>query len=225
MFKVNIYLAGDSTVETYPEERYPRMGWGQVLPNYFNEDVYIENHSVGGRSSKSFIEEHRLDKIKEKISEGDYLFIQFGHNDSKTDERKTEPFSTYKQYLSQYIELAESKNAHPVLFTSVVRRKFDENGKVINTHGDYPKAMRELAKEKNVPLIDLCKKTTDLYNEIGPEEAMKLHMIFDNSAYKNYGEGCFDNTHFCEYGANVLAKFVVEGIKELNLPIKDYLKK
>lgn len=223
MSKINIYLAGDSTVETYPEERYPRMGWGQVLPNYFSNDVYIENHSVGGRSSKSFIDEGRLEAIDKKIADGDYLFIQFGHNDSKPDERYTEPFSTYKEYLAKYIDVAQKHNANPVLFTSVVRRKFDDNGKLINSHGDYPSAMRELAKERNVPLIDLCKKTTELYNKIGPTEAMKLHMIFDNSAYKNYGEGCFDNTHFCEYGANVLAKFVVEGIKELNLDIAKYI--
>jgi len=225
MAKVNIYLAGDSTVQTYSALRYPRMGWGQVLPNYFTNDVYIENHSEGGRSSKSFIEEGRLQKIDEKISKGDYLFIQFGHNDSKPDElRRTEPFSSYKEYLMKYIETARKHGAYPILFTSVVRRSFDDNGNVLNTHGAYPAAMRELAKEQNVPLIDLCAKTTELYNRLGPDGTIKLHMIFDNSAYKNYGEGCFDNTHFCEYGAAVLAKLVVEGIKEINLEIKKYLR-
>lgn len=225
MKKIHIYLAGDSTVETYPKERYPRKGWGQVLPDYFSENVQIENYSAGGRSSKSFINEGRLLKIEEKISEGDYLFIQFGHNDSKPDnERHTEPFSTYKEYLMKYIQIAEKHKAYSVLVTSPVRRKFDNNKKVINTHGDYPDAMRELASEKNIPLIDLCRKTTELYNEIGPEEAMKLHMIFDNSAYKNYGEGCFDNTHFQEYGADILAKFIVQGIRETGLELQNYLK-
>ncbi len=220
---VTVYIAGDSIAESYPKEKYPRMGWGQVLQNYFNDNICVENYAIGGRSSKSFIEEGRLKNISDNIKKGDYLFIQFGHNDEKTDQRHTEPYTTYKFYLNEYVKTALEKGAYPVLFTSAVRRIFDEKGFLVNTHGDYPEAVREFAEEKNVPLIDLCRKTTELYNKIGEHGSVKMHMIFDNRAYENYAEGCFDNTHFCEYGARVLADFIAEGIRELDLKLKKYL--
>lgn len=221
--KINIYIAGDSTAETYPENRYPRAGWGQMLSKYFNDNVIIKNYSLGGRSSKSFIKEGHLENIEKVIKEGDYLFIQFAHNDEKTDERHTQPNTTYKQYLKKYVKLAMENNAVPILFTPPVRRKFDKNGNLIDTHGDYPNAVIELSKELNVNYVDLFQKTKKLYMEIGEKESLKMHMIFDNNAYSNYPEGVYDNTHFCEYGANVLAQFIVDSIKEKNIELDKYL--
>lgn len=213
-----VYLAGDSTVETYSADVYPRMGWGQVIFDYFDDKIIFENHAVGGRSSKSFINEGRLKNIENKIKNGDYLFIQFCHNDSKTDEeRYTEPYTTYKEYLNVYINTAREKGATPILLTGPVRRRFNERGELIPTHGNYPDAMRELAYEKNVNLIDLNNETKNIYKQLGSEGTIKYHMIFDNTVYKNYNQGCFDNTHFCETGARMLAELVVDGIKKCKI--------
>lgn len=156
MTYINIFLAGDSTVSIYDSSVAPRTGWGQVLGDYMNKKVLVQNQATSGRSSKSFIDEGRLRKISDLIEKGDYLFIQFGHNDNKPDkERHTEPFSSYKRYLKKYIQHARNKQAVPVLITPVQRRSFDENNIFKETHGDYPLAMRQLAKQYEVPLIDL----------------------------------------------------------------------
>ncbi|MDG0792159.1 rhamnogalacturonan acetylesterase [Cohnella ginsengisoli] len=147
----------------YGEDLYPRQGWGQALQALFDDRVVVVNEAASGRSAKSFIDEGRLDRILDRIRTGDYLFIQFGHNDQKPDEeRHTEPFSTYLSYLARYIDGARLKGAIPVLFTPVQRRSFDEEGAFADTNGDYPKAVRTLSASKNVPLIDLARTTKAL---------------------------------------------------------------
>lgn len=226
MSNFNIFLTGDSTVSNYDSSVAPRTGWGQVLSDYIMEEVLIHNHASSGRSSKSFIDEGRLDEIANLIQMDDYLFIQFGHNDEKTDkERHTEPFSSFKDYLNQYIQLAKNKQAFPVLITPVQRRSFDENGNFEETHGNYPIAIKQLAQHHEVPLIDLTTSSRILYEKLGPEESKKLFLWFEPGENDNYPEGVQDDTHFSEYGANEIVKLVIKGIRDIKLPLIDSLNK
>lgn len=155
-----LFLAGDSTVADQPAASFPYVGWGQMFPMYVNERAAVANYALSGRSSKSFIREGVLDQIWSRIKRDDYLLIQFGHNDQKPDEeRRTEPFTTYKETLKLYIDGARSRTAHPILITSVHRRHFREDGTLRDTHGDYLTAVRELAAETDVPLVDLASRS------------------------------------------------------------------
>ncbi|ADQ45141.1 lipolytic protein G-D-S-L family [Caldicellulosiruptor kronotskyensis 2002] len=219
-----IYLAGDSTV--CDQENLPYAGWGQAFGCFFKKGVSISNHAYSGRSSKSFIEEGRLEQILQTIKEGDYLFIQFGHNDQKDDKRYTEANTTYKIMLKVYIDEARKRGAVPVLVTPVARRHFDENGKIAGSglHFDYPKAMRELAEEENVFLIDLLQMSSQLYEKLGVEESKKLFVYAKPGEYPQFPEGIEDNTHFNMYGACEIARLVVEGIKKVDLKLREYLR-
>ena len=189
-----------------------------MLPVFFKHDVAVANHAKGGRSSKSFISEGRLAPIKEELKEGDFLFIQFGHNDEKWDEvRHTEPADTYPEQLRLYIEAARSKKATPVLVTSVHRRFFDPTGKLKNSHGDYLEAVRQLAMEEQAPLIDLAEKSKALFEEAGPEGTKSIFFWGQPGEWMNHATGVKDNTHFQERGSLRIAELVVEGIRENNL--------
>lgn len=220
-----IFLAGDSTVTD--QDTFPYAGWGQMLPMYFNADVALVNEAYSGRSSKSFLAEGRLQPILDSIKPNDYLFIQFGHNDEKPDEeRATDPFTTYKQYLNVYIQEARSRGAQPVLITPVQRRKFNESGHIIDTHGDYIVAMKELAEEQQVPLIDLAAKSKKLYEQLGDEPSKALFMWAFPGEFVSFPEGAKDDTHFQEIGGIRIAGLVAEGIRELDLePLQMYLRK
>lgn len=216
--QITLFLAGDSTVTDSSEDGFPFCGWGQMLPVFFKHDVAVANHAVGGRSSKSFITEGRLDAILEELKEGDYLFIQFGHNDQKPDEaRYTDPGTTYPEHLRKYIEAARSRKATPVLITSVQRRYFDAAGKLKDTHGAYLEAVRKLAGEEGVPLIDLADKSKRLFEELGPEGTKSVFLWGAPGEWMNHSGGIQDNTHFQERGGLRIAELVVEGIRENNL--------
>ncbi|WP_346208095.1 rhamnogalacturonan acetylesterase [Caldifermentibacillus hisashii] len=211
---VQIFIAGDSTVADCPPGEEPRAGWGQLLKNFFTNNVEIHNYAIGGRSSKSFIEEGKLDQILEKIGANDYLFIQFGHNDQKDDHRKTEPYFSYQNYLKIYIDEAKKRKAIPVLITPMHRRTFDENGIIINSLGDYPLAMIQLAKKEKVPCINLWSKSKELYEFLGPEDSKKLFIWLKVGENPNYPKGCQDNTHFRYEGAEAMCKLITNEIKE-----------
>lgn len=217
--QITLFLAGDSTVTDADDETgFPFSGWGQMLQFYFKHDVAVANHAVGGRSSKSFIQEGRLEAIMEDIREGDYLFIQFGHNDQKWDEeRHTDPLTAYPAYLRQYIAGARSKKAVPVLITSVHRRYFEESGKLMDTHGAYLEAVRQLAEEEEVPLIDLAEKSRHLFEAAGPEGTQAIFLWGAPGEWMNNPGGLCDNTHFQERGSLRIAELVVQGIRELGL--------
>lgn len=217
--QITLYLTGDSTVSNYTEARAPRAGWGQMLPKLLAPSIQVVNAAASGRSTKSFINEGRLTKVDERIGTGDYLFIQFGHNDEKSDEaRHTEPYTTFKENLKQYINTARSHQAHPVLVTPVQRRSFNEAGEFMDTHGEYPSAMKQLAAELNVPLIDLASKSRALLESLGPEPSKKLFLWLMPGEHPNYPDGEQDDTHFSEYGALEMAKLIREGCRELGLP-------
>jgi len=221
---VRIFIAGDSTAATYPQEQEPMAGWGQMIGRLFGPEVEVVNEARCGRSSKSFIAEGHLQRIEEAIGAGDYLMIQFGHNDQKPDEeRHTEPETTYPEHLARYIELAVAKNAQPVLLTSVERRHFDEAGELTPSHGAYPDAMRKLARERGVPLLDLCPRTQELYRSLGPENSKRLFVWLKPNEHPNYPDGVQDDTHFNEDGAAQVAALVAEEIRKSDLPLKEYL--
>jgi lysophospholipase L1-like esterase len=212
------FLAGDSTMSHYNASEAPRAGWGQMLGSHLSGEVEVRNAAASGRSSKSFIDEGRLAKIEQEIGGGDYLLIQFGHNDEIDDEKRhTEPFSTYQTCLNQYIEAARSKRAFPVLITPVQRRKFGEEGKLVDTHGSYPSAMKMLAEEQRVPLIDLTLSSKELLEQLGPESSKKLFLWLEKGEHTNYLDGIQDDTHFSEYGAGEIAKLIVKGLDKAGL--------
>jgi xylan 1,4-beta-xylosidase len=219
-----VFIAGDSTVRNHDHTNPTRFGWGQKLNEFFSSEIKVINEAVPGRSSKSFKDEERLLPIKNRIKANDYFLIQFGHNDEKPDAaRRTESYTTYKAYLKEYIEVARTNGAYPVLLTSVNRRHFNDHGELVDTHGEYPKAMRELAKEMNVPLIDLEAKTWKLYESLGDDESKKLFFWLNPGESPDYPDGVEDNTHFNAYGAKIIAGLVAEGIQEVGLPLGKYL--
>ncbi|WHY69923.1 rhamnogalacturonan acetylesterase [Neobacillus sp. SuZ13] len=225
---ITVYLAGDSTVSDYSCSFAPRAGWGQFIHRYFDNTIVVRNAATPGRSSKSFIAEGRLESILKQIKKGDYLLIQFGHNDEKMykPSRYTEPYTTYKSYLKQYIDGARAKQAIPVLVTPVERRSFTDDGRARNSHGEYPRAMKELGLEEHVPVIDLTAKSRVLFQELGPDRTKDVFLWLDPGENKNYPKGVQDNTHFQVAGAKEIARLVVEGIKESNMvTLQDRLKK
>lgn len=205
-----VFLVGDSTVTD--QTREPGASWGQMLPRWFRPDVAIANHAESGETLKSFITGLRLAKVLSQIRRGDYLFIQFGHNDEKESWPQTyaEARSTYQAYLRVYVAEARLRGAVPVLVTPVQRRQFNLAGKIINSHGDYPAAVREVAGELGVPLIDLSAASTVLYEALGPAKAP---LAFNGVDPKR------DPTHHNNYGGYQLAKCVVQAIRELKLPL------
>nr|WP_263328630.1 rhamnogalacturonan acetylesterase [Neobacillus sp. Marseille-Q6967] len=223
---ITIYLAGDSTVSNYPRKYKPRTGWGEVLGERFDGDIVIKNAASPGRSSKSFIQEGRLRLILNQIQPGDYLFIQFGHNDEKKHKPAlyTEPSTTYKSYLKQYIEGARKKRAIPVLVTPVERWRFSQKGNLQSSHGHYPEAMKELGKEEKVPVIDLTSMSSSLFQELGPEKTKEFFLWLNEGEHPNYPNGVKDGTHFQESGAKEIARLVAEGVRELHLPLSRHLK-
>ncbi|HEX9615741.1 MAG TPA: rhamnogalacturonan acetylesterase [Bacteroidota bacterium] len=224
---ITVYLAGDSTMAEKQAKQRPETGWGERLQQYFDaETVHVENHAKGGRSTRTFIEEGRWQAIIDSLKEGDFVFIQFGHNDqAKTKvERYTSP-EDYRTNLIRFVGDVRLKKGHPVLMTPVMRRRFNEQGKFYDTHGVYPEIVREVARDQNVPLIDMHRKTEALIKTLGEQESMKLFVHLKPNEHPNYPEGKEDNTHYSEYGAEETAKLAVEGIKELELPLAAFIKK
>lgn len=211
---LTVYLAGDSTMQTYPAKDAPRQGWGARLGRYFDASrVTVSNHAVSGRSSRSFIEEGRLDRIFEALRPGDYLLVQFGHNDQKTDHRHTDAATTYKEYLSRYVDGARRRGAVPVLVTPVGRRTIDSAGAFVNDLAEYADAMRELAAARHVPLVDLNAASLALYRAEGAEGTKALFLWTAPGRYPAYPDGVEDNSHFQETGAERIAGLVAEALR------------
>lgn len=214
-----IYLTGDSTVVDAQYE--PWASWGQMLPYFFvPNEVVIANYAESGETLKAFEDRHRIDKIWNKIKKGDYLLIQFGHNDQKAGNSMK---SGYRKRLKEWISKARESGAVPVLVTSMNRRVFDKNNKIVNTLDDFPDAMREIANEEKVDLIDLNAMSKTLFEAMGPEAAKKAFVHYPANAYPNQPTALADDTHFNTYGAYELAQCVVKSIVDQNLPLKKYI--
>lgn len=214
-----IFVIGDSTACEYDSNRYPRTGWAMVLGSFLSTDSFtVVNKALSGRSSKSYYtDDNGWSTVKDAMSEGDFLFIQFGHNDSKTDEeRYTDPYTTFQDYLTYYIEGAREKRAIPVLLTPIHRNKWSGT-RINDSHGDYPPATRALATELDVPLIDLHNKTEELFESLGQEYVnYNIFMNLDAGVYSNYTDGNEDNTHLQIYGAYKVCELVLDAIDELS---------
>ncbi len=223
--QVRIFLIGDSTMSNKAIIGNPERGWGMALPLFFPGNVTVENHARNGRSTKSFIAEGRWAAVFEKLKPGDYVFIQFGHNDEKKTDtsRYTDPRTDYKANLLQFVNDTRSKGAMPVLLTPVARRHFDKNGDLELTHGEYPVVVRGLAAEQKVPLIDVEKTSMKLLAKSGVEGSKKLYDWFRPNLFSAVRDGKKDDTHFNFLGAIKIAALVAEGIKELNLPLAKFL--
>ena len=207
-----IYIIGDSTVE---DNQPPFRGWGWALPQFVREGVRVKNHALSGRSSRSFRAEGLFEPVEQALGEGDLLLIQFGHNDEKDDERHTDPDTTYPEQLWRYCEFALSRGAQPVLITPVCRRFFGGDGSLFYTHGEYPRAIRRLAAEKNIPLVDLKAASRALYISLGPEKTAELFVRLVPGEQPDFPDGHDDKTHFNAHGAQVIAALVADGLRAL----------
>jgi lysophospholipase L1-like esterase len=213
-----IYLAGDSTVvDQYYE---PWAAWGQMLPRFFLPGIVVANHAESGETTKSFVGEHRLAKIMTTMKPGDYLFIQFAHNDMKPG---AVSLDDYKKLLIDYIAQTRAKGATPVLVTPMNRRTFDDAGKITNSFGPYPDAVREVAAEQKTALIDLNAMSRTLFEAMGPEGTLHAFMHYPENSFPGQTAAIADDTHFNSYGAYELARCIVHGIREANLPLTKFL--
>ena len=226
--KTTIYTIGDSTMANKKDpERNPEHGWAQVLQPFFKDSFVIENKAVNGRSTKSFINEKRWDSIYKKLKKGDYVFIEFGHNDEKIEDstRYTNPHTSYRYNLIRFVKESREKGAMPILLTSIARRNFNEKGVLVPTHGDYPLTTRLVAQEYKVPFIDLEYYTELLEQSYGPEKSKQLHLHFKAGENAYYDKDKADDTHLSLKGATAIAQIVVNQIKESTDPSLDKLKK
>ncbi len=231
---ITIFMIGDSTManKDISNDKQER-GWGMMLCNYFDDDIIVDNHAMNGRSSKSFIAEGRWDAVLKKIKPGDYVIIQFGHNDEKKDEaRHTEPGTTFDDNLRKFVRDTRRKGGIPVLMNSVVRRNFSgsktavadddlrdnsskelsEGDTLIDTHGAYLVSPRRVAKEMGVAFVDANKITHDLEQGLGREGSKKLHMIFAPGEHPSVPSGSQDNTHYSVYGGNKVAALLADAM-------------
>lgn len=223
--KIRVFLAGDSTMSVKEVKAYPETGWGMPFVHFFDSSVTIDNRAKNGRSTKTFISEGLWDKLIKDVREGDFVFIQFGHNDESKE--KTERYTTPEQYrinLARFVLETRAKKATPILLTPVSRRRF-KNGIANESHEEYSKLVRELASKLNVHFIDLDEKSRALYQKYG-EEASKLFFLqLQPGEHPNYPEGKNDNTHFNELGARMIAQIVLQELTKLDLALVQHVVK
>ena len=215
--KIRVWLIGDSTMSKKDTRAYPEAGWGMPFSYFFDSGVVVDNRAKNGRSTRTFIAEGLWKPVLEEMSEGDYVLIQFGHNDEVSTKAS---FSTEEQFqanLSRYVRESRSKKAFPVLITPVARRKFDSAGRIQGTHDRYSELVRQVAAREKVDLIDLDKKSQELLQSMGPENSRYLFNHLEPGEHPNYPDGKKDDTHFNELGARKIAQIVLSEIRRLNL--------
>lgn len=220
--KIKVWLIGDSTMSIKEVKAYPETGWGMPFTNFFDSTVIIDNRAKNGRSTRTFISENLWQPVAADLKEGDYVFIQFGHNDQSKE--KTDRYTTPEQYknnLRKFIKESRDKKAIPVLLSPVSRRYFDSTGRIRETHGIYSKLVEEVASELKVPFIDLDTRSRELYQKLGPEVSKLLFLQLEPNEHPNYPEGKNDNTHFNELGARKIAQIVLAEIVTLKLGLAD----
>ena len=204
---------------------YPETGWGMPFAHFFDSAVIVDNRAKNGRSTRTFISENLWQPVADNLQEGDYVFIQFGHNDESKE--KNDRYATPEQYktnLIKFITETRSKKAFPVLLTPVSRRYFDSTGRIRETHIIYSKLAEEVAVQYKVPFIDADTKSRELYQKLGPEYSKLLFLQLEPGEHPNYPEGRNDNTHFNELGARKIAQIVLAGIKTLKLDLSNHIR-
>lgn len=217
-----VFLCGNSTVVDQDNE--PWGSWGQMIPRFFSEKVAIANYAESGEASNTFLAARRFDKALTQMKAGDWVFVEFGHNDEKQKGKGKGPWESYYQSLKTYIVQARAKGAHIVFVTPTQRRSFGDDGKIQDTHGEYPLAMRTLAAEEGVPVIELTEMTRTLYETLGVEGSKCAFVHYPANTYPGQTQALEDNTHFNPYGAYQIAKCVLQGMKDLKLGIAREIK-
>ena len=213
--KITIWLCGDSTMSVKDKRAYPETGWGMPFVYFWDSTVTVENLAKNGRSTSSFRNEGIWKNVLDGAKEGDYVFIQFGHNDEVPTKKTYTTEAEFKNNLKQYVSEARGKKATPILLSPMARRSFDStSGKIKGTHDVYAQIMRDVAKEENVVLFDMDKKTQALYQQMGVENSKLLFNHLKPGEHPNYPDGKEDNTHFSELGARLVAQLVLQEIKK-----------
>ncbi len=222
---IRVYLIGDSTMSKKEIKAYPETGWGMPFSIFFDSTIIVDNRAINGRSTKSFIAENRWQPVVDNLQEGDYVFIQFGHNDEVPTKATYTTPEAFTANLIKYITDTKNKKAIPVLITPVARRNFDSAGHIIGTHEAYSQLVRSVANEYKVPLVDLDRKSQRFLQQYGVEKSKLLFNWLDADEHPNYPKGNQDNTHFNELGARRMAEIVLLSIKELHLELAERIVK
>lgn len=206
---MKLFIAGDSTASIKLDNKRPESGWGEYLHTFVSPNLEIKNYAVNARSTKSYIAEGRLFQIETEISEGDYLLVQFGHNDSKDDkDRFTEPYKDYMDNLERFAVVATNNHATPIFISSITRRKFIDGKLDKHALGDYPNAMKTFCKTYNYPFIDMFSISQKIVSDLGEEGSKPLYNHLLEGEHINYPEGKIDDTHFSPYGAKLFASLI-----------------
>ncbi|MFN4365725.1 rhamnogalacturonan acetylesterase [Chryseobacterium hispalense] len=225
--KPTLFLIGDSTMANKENpDKNPEHGWGQVLDQFFTTGIEIQNHAMNGRSSKSFRTEGRWNTIEKQLKKGDFVIIQFGHNDQKVKDstKFTNPYTQYRANLERYVKEARAKGAIPILMTSIVRRNFNENGVLVDTHKEYPLIVRLVADDLHVPFVDMQLLTEQLEVSYGPENSKKLHLHYKEGEEPYYPKGKDDDTHLSKQGADLVAQLAVNSLKSMKTGLEKFIK-
>jgi len=211
---ITIYMAGDSTMAIKETRAYPETGWGMPFTWFWDSTVTVVNRAKNGRSTKTFVSEGLWKSIIDEAKPGDYILIQFGHNDESVDKKERySPPDSFKRNLTRFISDARSRKAIPILLTPVGRRKFDSSGRIMETHFVYSQLTREVAAEQKIEIIDLDRRSQQLYQDFGPEASKLLFLQLKRGEHPNYPDGKEDNTHFNELGARLVAQLVLEDLR------------
>ena len=220
---ITVWLAGDSTMAQKQPDKRPETGWGEALqPCFDSSQVRIANRAMNGRSTRSFVAEGRWKAIVDSMKPGDWVFIQFGHNDEKAGTANYSSPDDYRRNLLRFVDDVRSRGGHPVLFTPVVRRRF-EGEHLVDTHGAYPDAARAAAAESHVPLVDMTRASTALVEPLGPDSSRTLWLHLEPGANANYPTGVHDDTHFNPRGAERMAGLAIDAIRSLHLDLATQL--
>lgn len=224
MGRITLHLAGDSTMGEGLEDRRPETGWGEFMQDRFDgERVLVSNYSKRGRSTRTFRSEGFWTALMANVREGDYVLVQFGHNDGSIDEQQTPP-EEYRGNLTRFVSEIRAKNAFPVLATPIVVRRFDADGSLRDTHGEYPDIVRSVASGTLTPLLDMQALSARVVSEYGLEGSRQLFQHLAPGEHPNYPGGLADNIHLSPKGALLLAQSAAQGLKELGIPLAAYLR-
>ncbi|WP_114577002.1 rhamnogalacturonan acetylesterase [Saliphagus sp. LR7] len=220
---ITVHLIGDSTMaEKEPSER-PETGWGTPFADFADDSVTVENHARNGRSTRTFLAEGRWQPVIRDLDEDDYVFVQFGHNDEVPSKDQYTPEAEFTANLETFVAETRDRGANPVLLTPIARRRFDGTGDPEDTHREYSNLVREVARARDVPLVDADERSRSLLRELGPQGSNSLYNHLSPGEHPNYPEGVADDTHFSEHGARRVAQLVVDGIDDLDLELASHV--
>ncbi|MCU0453705.1 MAG: rhamnogalacturonan acetylesterase [Bacteroidetes bacterium] len=211
---VTVFLIGDSTMADKPLVDNPERGWGMRLNEFLRPEIRVENHARNGRSTRTFISEHRWDSVRTRLKPGDVVVIQFGHNDQSHEkvDRYTPP-DQFRANLVRFIEETRAAGAQPILCTPIVRRRFDSTGTFFDVHGEYPDLTREVARTHSVPLVDMHRSSERLLRDLGAVGSRQLFLHIPPGIYASLPDGRRDDTHFSEFGAATVARLFADGLR------------